>query len=91
MAVFTDPDQLSQGTENAVADLRFGVQTTASGTSISIDSAGANLPTVADDDYIEVRGAIDTNNNGLYRVNDDSFVVTPMSLMDNFFKLYLRQ
>jgi hypothetical protein len=70
MALLTDPDQLSQGTVNAVADLRFGVQTTASGTSISLDSVGANLPTVADNDYIEVRGAIDTNNNGLYRVAD---------------------
>lgn len=70
MAVLTDPDELSQGTNNAVADLRFGVQTTASGTTISIDSAGAGLPTVVDDDYIEVRSAIDTNNNGLYRVAD---------------------
>lgn len=70
MALLTDPDQLSQGTVNTVADLRFGVQTTASGTSISLDSVGANLPAVADNDYIEVRGAIDTNNNGLYRVAD---------------------
>jgi hypothetical protein len=70
MALLNDPDQLSQGTVNAVADLRFGVQTTASGATISIDSVGANLPTLVDNDYFEIRGAIDTNNNGLYRVAD---------------------
>lgn len=67
MAVLTDPDQLSQGASTAVADLRFSG---ASGTTVNLDSAGSNLPTVADDDYIEVRNAIDSNNNGLYRVND---------------------
>lgn len=67
MAVLNDPDQLSQGTNNAVADLRFSG---ASGTTVNLDSAGAGLPTVADDDYIEVRNAIDSNNNGLYRVAD---------------------
>jgi hypothetical protein len=69
MALLTDPDQLSQGTNNAVVDLRFSGQ---AGASINLDSAANNLPAVADDDYIEVRGAIDTNNNGLYRVNDAS-------------------
>ena len=67
MAVLTDPDQLSQGASTAVADLRFSGAT---GTTVNLDSAGTNLPTVADNDYIEVRGAIDANNNGLYRVND---------------------
>lgn len=67
MALLTDPDQLSQGAVTAVADLRFSG---ASGTTVNLDSAGTNLPTVADNDYIEVRGAIDANNNGLYRVND---------------------
>lgn len=70
MALITDPDNLTQGTSNAVADLRFGVDTTASGVTISLDSAGANLPAVADNDYIIVRGALDTENNGLYIVND---------------------
>lgn len=69
MALLDDPDQLSQGTNNTVADLRFSA---ASGNQIQLDSAGAGLPTVSDDDYIEVRDAIDTNNNGLYRVNDAS-------------------
>lgn len=67
MAVLNDPDQLSQGAVTAVADLRFSG---ASGTGVNLDSAGSNLPTVADNDYIEVRNAIDSNNNGLYRVND---------------------
>jgi hypothetical protein len=76
MALITDPDNLHQGTVNAVADLRFGVDTTASGRQISLDSAGSNLPTVADNDYIHVRGADDTENNGLYIVNDATPVAT---------------
>ena len=67
MALLTDPDQLSQGAVTAVANLRFSA---ASGANITLDGAGATLPVVADNDYIEVRGAIDTNNNGLYRVAD---------------------
>lgn len=67
MPLLTDPDQLTQGTPNAVVDLRFSA---AAGANISLDSAGTNLPVVADDDYFEVRTAIDTNNNGLYRVVD---------------------
>ena len=70
MPLITDPDSLSQGASTAVADLRFGVDTTASGRQISLDSAGANLPAVADNDYIHVRGADDSENNGLYIVND---------------------
>lgn len=80
MAVLTDPDQLSQGAVTAVADLRFSG---ASGTTVNLDSAGGSLPTVADDDYIEVRGAIDSNNNGLYRVND----TTPASSQITVVKL----
>ena len=70
MALVSDPDQLTQGASTAVSDLRFGVDTTASGTTISLDSVGANLPAVADNDYIHVRGANDSENNGLYIVND---------------------
>ena len=69
MPVINDPDNLSQGAETAVSDMRFSG---ASGNSVDIDSAGSNLPAVTDNDYIEVRGAIDSNNNGLYRVNDGS-------------------
>lgn len=69
MPLINDPDNLSQGTNNAVSDLRFSG---ASGNSVDLDSAGSNLPTVVDDDYIVVRDAINTNNNGLYRVNDAS-------------------
>jgi hypothetical protein len=81
MAILTDPDQLSQGAVAAVADLRFGVQTTASGTTISLDSVGANLPAVADNDYIEVRNAIDVNNNGLYRVADATPATTAIDVV----------
>ncbi len=69
MALITDPDNLSQGASTAVSDLRFSG---ASGINVNLDSAGNNLPAVADDDFIEVRDAIDTVNNGLYRVNDAS-------------------
>ena len=76
MTLITDPDSLSQGALTAVADLRFGVDTTASGRTISLDSVGSNLPTVADNDYIHVRGANDSENNGLYIVNDATPVAT---------------
>ena len=77
MALITDPDNLSQGAETAVSDLRFSG---ASGINVDLDSAGSNLPTVADDDFIEVRNAIDTNNNGLYRVNDASPSATQITV-----------
>ena len=67
MPLINDPDQLSQGTSNAVADLRFSG---AAGTAVTITSAGTNIPTLVDNEYIVIRTAIDTNNNGLYRVND---------------------
>lgn len=78
MAVLNDPDQLSQGAVTAVADLRFSG---ASGTTVNLDSAGSSLPTVADDDYIEVRNAIDSNNNGLYRVNDATPAATQITVV----------
>lgn len=78
MAVLNDPDQLSQGAVTAVADLRFSAS---AGTATTLGSALSNLPTVADDDYIEVRGAIDTNNNGLYRVNDATPLATAIDVV----------
>lgn len=77
MALLTDPDQLSQGTVTGVADLRFSGQ---AGASVDLNSAGTNLPVVLDNDYIEVRGAIDAVNNGLYRVNDASITTTQFTV-----------
>ncbi len=67
MPLITDPDSLSQGAATAVADLRFSG---AAGATINLDSALSNLPTVLNGDFVEVRSAIDTVNNGLYQVND---------------------
>lgn len=78
MPLLTDPDQLSQGTNNAVADLRLSG---ASGTGVTLDSAGTNLPVVVDNDYIEVRDAIDNNNNGLYRVADGTPSTTAIDVV----------
>lgn len=63
MAIINDPDQLSQGLETAVADMRFSGQT---GAQVTITSAGTSLPTITAGDYFEIRGAINPENNGLY-------------------------
>jgi len=54
---------------DAVADLAFsGV----SGATASMDSAGSNLPTLTQDDYINVTGATNPENNGIWIVTDAS-------------------
>lgn len=63
MAIINDPDQLSQGLETAVADMRFG---SAAGAQVTITSAGTNLPVITAGDYFEIRGAINPENDGLY-------------------------
>lgn len=67
MALITDPDSLNQGTSTAVADLRFGTPT---GSALTITSAGSSIPALADNEFFMIRGANDTENNGLYVVND---------------------
>lgn len=42
----------------------------ASGSTASIDSAGANLPTVAQNDYVRVLGCTNAANNGIWVVTD---------------------
>ena len=42
----------------------------ATGSTASIDSAGSNLPTVAQNDYINIQGFTDPNNNGIWQVTD---------------------
>jgi hypothetical protein len=67
MPLITDPDSLNQGTSTAVADLRFGTPT---GSALTITSAGSNIPALADNEFFIIRGANDTENNGLYVVDD---------------------
>ena len=68
MPLITDPDSLSQGTLNVVADLAFtasaGIATTLTGT--------ASLPALADNEFFEIRNSSVPGNNGLYQVNDAS-------------------
>lgn len=51
----------------AVSDLAISA---ASGDTASIDSAGANLPTVAQNDYVNILGATNPANNGIWIVTD---------------------
>jgi hypothetical protein len=64
MAQINDPDGLSQGTVNTVAATTFASQ---SGAQITITSA--NVPAVTVGDYIEVRDAANSVNDGLYVVD----------------------
>ena len=50
-----------------VTDLALSL---ASGDTASIDSAGANLPTVVQNQYINILGATNPNNNGIWIVTD---------------------
>lgn len=63
MALLNDPDNLFQGTSNAVADAVWGSPT---GRTVTITSAGTNLPTIAAGDFFGVRNHSQTENNGLY-------------------------
>jgi hypothetical protein len=64
MALVDDPDDLSQGLETAVGDAVF---TGSSGADTTITSAGSNLPTLAANDFFEVRDHdAQPGNNGLY-------------------------
>jgi len=44
----------------------------ASGSTASLDSAGTNLPTLVQNDYINLQGFSDPNNNGVWQVTDAS-------------------
>jgi hypothetical protein len=65
MPLINDPDGLSQGGLTVVSDAVFG---SAAGASITVTSAGTNLPAVTSGDFVEVRDSSQANNNGLYRV-----------------------
>lgn len=64
MALISDPDGLSQGAETTVASTTFASQ---SGAQIVITSA--NVPAVTVGDFIEVRDATNSVNDGLYEVD----------------------
>jgi hypothetical protein len=66
LGIIADPNGLSQGSILVVADLAF---ISSAGRATTLDST-ALLPVVLDNEWIEIRNAVDTVNNGLYRVND---------------------
>jgi len=66
LGVISDPDGLSQGASTAVADLTFSGLTSRD---ITINGS-ASLPLLLDNEWVEIRGATNTENNGLYIVND---------------------
>jgi hypothetical protein len=67
MAIIVDLDDLSQGGLTTPTDAVWGTPT---GREVAITSAGTLLPDLAADVYFEVRDHSDTENNGLYRVNE---------------------
>jgi hypothetical protein len=66
LGTISDPNGLSQGVSTVVDDLAF---TSSSSRATTITST-AQFPDVLDNEWIEIRNAVDTVNNGLYRVND---------------------
>ena len=69
MSLITDPDFLSQGGETTAAVLLDLVVTNpGSGADVTLSSAGADIPALAADDFIEVRDHSEADANGLYRV-----------------------
>lgn len=63
MAVVNDPDNLSQGASTSVGDAVWG---TPSSQTVTVTSAGTNLPAMSAGDFIEVRDHSVAVNNGLY-------------------------
>jgi len=65
MALITDPDNLSQGTETVVADLAF----TSSGVGAAnrtVLTGATTLPAMTAGDFFEIRDSSTVGNNGLY-------------------------
>jgi hypothetical protein len=63
LGVISDPNALSQGGSDAVADMVFGTPT---GMNVTITSAGAGLPDLIAGEFFEIRDHSQTVNNGLY-------------------------
>lgn len=69
MAQINDPDNLTQGASTAVSDAAWG---TPSSRTVTITSAGTNLPAISAGDFFEVRDHSNTQNNGLYQESGGS-------------------
>lgn len=54
------------------ATVSDAVLSASSGSTASLDSAGGNLPTLAQGDFIQLNGFTDSNNNGIWEVTDAS-------------------
>ena len=67
-------------TRTTVTDMALSAS---SGSTASLDSAGSNLPTLAQNDYIRLLGFTDPNNNGVWRVTD----VSPTALQADVIKI----
>jgi len=65
--VVQDPHSLSQGNIQTVSDLVFGTPT---GDAVTITSAGSEIPVMKDKEFFEIRNNSNTQNNGLYQVDD---------------------
>lgn len=65
MALITDPDNLSQGTENVVADLAFTLSGTGAANRTVLTGA-TTLPAIAANEAFEIRASSIPGNNGLY-------------------------
>lgn len=76
LGLISDPNGLSQGVSTVVDDLAF----TASATRATTLTSTAQLPLLLDNEWIEIRGAVDTVNNGLYRVNDAGATTSSVTL-----------
>ena len=69
MALITDPDFLSQGGLTPSSTLTDLVITNpGTGADVTLSSAGANIPAVAVNDFIEIRDHTEANANGLYQI-----------------------
>jgi hypothetical protein len=76
LGIIADPNGLSQGASTTVTDLAF---TASSGRATTITST-ALIPVLYDNEWIEIRNAVDTVNNGLYRVDDASITTSSVTL-----------
>jgi len=78
LGIIADPNGLSQGASTVVTDLAF---TSSAGRATTLTST-ANLPVMLDNEWLEIRNAVDTVNNGLYRVNDAGGTTSSLAVLE---------
>jgi len=78
LGIIADPNGLSQGISTTVTDLAF---TSSAGRATTLTST-ANLPVMLDNEWLEIRNAVDTVNNGLYRVNDAGGTTSSLAVLE---------